>query len=147
MKEEKVVLLIEDNEMVARFLKIVLEKIFYKRFVLSIEIFENGKAAIERIRDIGKDIDLIITDYNLPGENGAKVIEAARRTRAGVPILGVSAKIEQFKLNVREELEKDLFKEENILDGLEGMMFKEICFLGKPFSVSTLMEVLGMLLK
>ncbi len=37
------------------------------------------------------DVDLILTDFQMPGGNGVNLIEAARRTRAALPAILITA--------------------------------------------------------
>ncbi len=43
-------------------------------------------AALERI-SAGEEIDLLITDYLMPGMRGSELVEEARRLRPGLPVL------------------------------------------------------------
>jgi CheY-like chemotaxis protein len=47
----------------------------------------NGRQAIEFIRDANNDLDLLITDMDMPVNTGWEVIEAMRASRPGVPII------------------------------------------------------------
>jgi signal transduction histidine kinase/CheY-like chemotaxis protein len=46
----------------------------------------SGAAALE-VLESGKPVDLLITDYAMPGMTGVQLAEAARRLRPGLPIL------------------------------------------------------------
>jgi CheY-like chemotaxis protein len=46
----------------------------------------SGDDALEVLRD-GRDVDLMITDYAMPGMTGLQLAEAARQLRPGLPIL------------------------------------------------------------
>ena len=46
----------------------------------------SGAAAME-VLESGKPVDLMITDYAMPGMTGVQLAEAARRLRPGLPIL------------------------------------------------------------
>jgi CheY-like chemotaxis protein len=46
----------------------------------------SGAAALEVLQS-GKPVDLLITDYAMPGMTGVQLAEAARKLRPGLPIL------------------------------------------------------------
>ena len=46
----------------------------------------SGAEALDRLRD-GAAIDLVITDYAMPGMTGLQLAEALRRLRPGLPVL------------------------------------------------------------
>lgn len=74
----KQVLLIEDDPLAARLIQSMLEK----QPCVSVEHKNDGRAAIEYIRDCQgpgrRTPDLIITDINIPGYNGLQIIRALR---------------------------------------------------------------------
>jgi CheY-like chemotaxis protein len=48
----------------------------------------NGREAIDVLRDLSQDLDLLITDMDMPVNTGWEVIEAARQHRdEGLPII------------------------------------------------------------
>ena len=49
----------------------------------------DGPAALEILRERG-DIDLLVTDYAMPGMNGVALVLAARELRPGLPALLVT---------------------------------------------------------
>jgi PAS domain S-box-containing protein len=53
----------------------------------------DGPAALEILRERG-DIDLVVTDYAMPGMNGVALVLAARERRPGLPALLVTGYVE-----------------------------------------------------
>ncbi len=52
---------------------------------------DNGEAALELLRgELGRTIDLLVTDLTLPGASGYEVIGEARRLRPELPILAIT---------------------------------------------------------
>ena len=47
----------------------------------------NGKLAIDVLSDLAQELDLLITDMDMPVSTGWDVIEACRRHRADLPII------------------------------------------------------------
>ena len=76
------ILIIDDDEELCLLLKQCLESDGYK-----VHILHNGNGVSKFI----KDIDLVILDIMLPGENGFDVLKKIRNT-SGIPVLMLSAK-------------------------------------------------------
>jgi CheY-like chemotaxis protein len=81
------ILLVEDNQMVAGAIRETLES---KRWV--VETLSDGTAALERIAS-DAHYDLLLLDYKLPGVNGIELVHRARRLahRSRTPIIMFSA--------------------------------------------------------
>ena len=75
------VLLVDDDVLIAMVTTGMLEDLGH-------EVIEanSGDAALAALR-AGQDVDLMITDFAMPGMNGAQLAEAARRLRPDLPIL------------------------------------------------------------
>jgi CheY-like chemotaxis protein len=75
------VLLVDDDVLIAMVTSGMLEDLGH-------EVIEanSGDAALAALR-AGQDVDLMITDFAMPGMNGAQLAEAARRLRPDLPIL------------------------------------------------------------
>jgi PAS domain S-box-containing protein len=75
------VLLVDDDVLIAMVTSGMLEDLGH-------EVIEanSGDAALAAL-SAGQDVDLMITDFAMPGMNGAQLAEAARRLRPDLPIL------------------------------------------------------------
>lgn len=62
----------------------------------------DGKDAVAAIRDDPQAWDLVITDYDMPGMNGADFARAARRLRPDLPILLLTALPRIHKLHQKQ---------------------------------------------
>jgi len=102
-------LVIEDDQRLASFIAKGLGEHGYL-----VEIIHNGEDGLQYLLD--ETFDAVILDIMLPGINGFKVIEAARKKGCGVPILVLSAK---------GELE----------DRVKGLQLGGDDYLVKPFSI------------
>ncbi len=112
MKEmdNHIVFIVDDDEGIREVLKSLLEPRY------SVEVFEHGYDAVERIRQASPRV--VLLDYFLPGENAERVIQAAKKNaKNDIKIIVMSASL---------HIEQDLFK----------MGVSE--FIKKPFTVDTI---------
>jgi len=79
-----VILVVEDEEKIAQFLKKGLEEAGYE-----VEVAANGDDAFELARR--QDFDVVVLDVALPGRSGLEVARDLRQHRRTVPILMLSA--------------------------------------------------------
>jgi len=79
-----VVLVVEDEEKIAQFIRRGLLEAGYE-----VEVLSNGEAAFQAARE--KDYDAIVLDVALPGRNGVEVCRSLRQHRRNAPILMLSA--------------------------------------------------------
>ncbi len=88
MSEPERVLLVEDEEHLARGLAFNLEAEGYR-----VEITDRGEAALERLADEDAPaIDLVLLDVMLPGISGFDVVARLRTDESHVPILLLTAR-------------------------------------------------------
>jgi CheY-like chemotaxis protein len=111
---DETILLVEDDEMVRTLAVRALRSVGFR----VIEA-KNGEEALERVRDYGSAIDLVLTDVIMPGMNGRELIETIARTNPGVPYLLMSGYTE------------DVISQ-------HGIAPEDARFLEKPFTPSTL---------
>ncbi len=79
------VLIVEDDESVARFLRQALSEAGYV-----VELVMDGLTALDRAKSLG--YDLILLDRMLPGMNGLEVCRRLRSANVSTPILIITAK-------------------------------------------------------
>jgi CheY-like chemotaxis protein len=87
----------------------------------------NGLEAIERLEDVKTRVDMVITDAVMPKMGGAKLIEAVRARRPGVPVLMVSGYTnKELGLSVKDESTVELlhkpFRSEELLRRVRGLL-------------------------
>ena len=75
------VLLVDDDAMVRQVLAGQLEELGYHVAQAS-----DGLAALARL-DAGEEVDLLVTDFSMPGMNGLLLIDEARHRRPDLPAL------------------------------------------------------------
>lgn len=116
----KKILIVEDEQKIARFLELELE---YEGY--SVEIATNGRDGFEKGKS--PDIDLIILDLMLPGLSGIEVCRRIRQT-SNVPIIMLTAK-------------------DDISDKVTGLDIGADDYMTKPFAVEELLARIRVLLK
>jgi PAS domain S-box-containing protein len=118
------ILLVEDEPLVRNTHRRVLESLGY-----SVELAENGEAALERFRQTPDAWDLILTDQSMPKLSGEDLARAVRELRPTVPVLlctGYSDRLDEEArraLGVRAILQKPIGRDamaEAIRAALEG---------------------------
>lgn len=89
------VLIVEDESIVARNLKIIVEKLGYE--VSGIE--SSGEGAVESAADTGRDLKVILMDITLKGDMDG--IEAARRIQSlhNIPLIYITGNKDQMTIN------------------------------------------------
>lgn len=117
---KKKILIVEDEQKIARFLELELK---YEGY--DVDIANNGREGFEKGKS--SDIDLIILDLMLPGLSG---IEVCRRLRqqSDVPIIMLTAK-------------------DDISDKVTGLDIGADDYMTKPFAVEELLARIRVLLK
>ena len=118
----KTLLLIDDEPMVTDICEMMLKKMGHK--VLTAHSGTEGIKLYEANRN---RIDLIISDFNMPGMNGQEVVDKLRVIDHGVKVV-----LSSGGLSVAEE-------EEAIVRGFNG-------FLKKPYSLNTLNDKIAEIL-
>ncbi len=79
------ILLVEDEEMVRSLARRILDGLGY-----DVTEARNATEALELFREIGEDLDLLLTDVVMPRINGRELAEALREQRPDLPVLFMS---------------------------------------------------------
>ncbi len=82
------VLVVEDDEMVRDYAKLVLSALGYETVMAG-----DGNTAL-RALDENTDIGLLLTDVGLPGMSGPALANEVRRRRPGLPVLFASGSVD-----------------------------------------------------
>ncbi len=118
--DKKKILIVEDEQKIARFLELELK---YEGY--DVVIANNGRDGLEKGR--GEDVELIILDLMLPGLSGIEVCRRLRQT-SDVPIIMLTAK-------------------DDISDKVTGLDIGADDYMTKPFAVEELLARIRVLLK
>lgn len=123
MNKGKVVL-VEDDEMILKSLTFFLKKNNYE-----VVGFDNGLDAIDYVKTNSQEINLVITDLNLPFAGGQQVIHSIKQ-------------IENVKIGIIVLTSSGVEKTE-----LEVFALGADDFISKPFSTAVLMKRIEKLIK
>ena len=77
------ILVVDDDNTLLKFFKIHLNKFFSRVIVV-----KNAREAIEAIKE--KEIDLVITDFNMPRMDGVALLKRVRKHDTAIPVLLIS---------------------------------------------------------
>lgn len=112
MEYTNTILIVDDSEMVVKVLSFMTKKAGYN--VLSAD---DGKTALELLN--GRNIDLVLTDLNMPGMDGIELIKhirASEHYRYTPVVLFVPANEKNRKETIETSGATTLFDKENIKD-------------------------------
>jgi CheY-like chemotaxis protein len=82
----KRILVADDNEQFRRSLVMLFDQAGY-----SVEEAENGKHALARVKTTGGQVDLLITDLQMPDMDGLQLLTEVKRVDPQLPVLAVSS--------------------------------------------------------
>jgi PAS domain S-box-containing protein len=108
------VLVVDDEADVRQVAEEMLETLGF-----AVEIAEDGRRAVERLRQNPGRIDLVLLDLTMPGPDGAATLRELRRVRADLPAILMSGYVENDAVTGFEDM------------GIAG-------FVQKPFRLATL---------
>jgi two-component system response regulator VicR len=115
MNRDKKILIIEDDELMVKILKFILNKEGYQ-----LSVIKDGLSAVEQIHSINPD--MVITDLLLPYKSGLEVIRFVKENFEKIPIIVLSALGEEehsvsevFKLGADDFIAKPFNPNELVL--------------------------------
>ncbi len=122
-KEPKTILFVEDSPTMRRIIANSLRQVGFEEIIEA----ENGVDALEKLE--GKEIDLVVTDWNMPEMNGAELVKTLREmpAYAEVPIIMITTRgvkddvIAAMKLGVNGYIVKP-FTPEILQEKLKSVM-------------------------
>lgn len=117
------ILVVEDEEKLAHYLKRALEEVGY-----AVEIISNGKDALYFIETCHQEIDAIILDILLPDTSGFQICKEIRKQHITTPILMLTAKDQEA-------------------DKITGLDIGADDYMTKPFSLQELLARVRSLLR
>lgn len=116
-------LIIEDEESIARVLKKALE-----REAFAVDYLTNGETALRRLEMNSRDYDLVILDLMLPGKSGLEICRELRAQKISIPILVLTAR-------------------NDLNDKVAALEFGADDYLTKPFSIQELVARIRAILR
>jgi two-component system response regulator CpxR len=120
MKPKRTILCVDDNEQSLSIRKVLLETRGYR--VLA---FSKGDEALERFKKGG--IDLLLTDLNMPGLDGAKLIQAAKNISPQTPAILLSGKSRLYDHSSQADvfLSKNMHAPADLLERIRVLLIRK----------------------
>ncbi|NNA68863.1 response regulator [Pseudomonas gessardii] len=117
MSAASTILVVEDDAIVRMLIVDVLEELEFK--VLEAE---HAEAALIFLQDSAHGIDLMMTDWGLPGMNGKDLAEKTRTLRPALPILLASGYAENIELPAGVQMIAKPFSIDQLRDKVKTML-------------------------
>ncbi|CAM2740653.1 Response regulator receiver domain-containing protein [Pseudomonas gessardii] len=117
MSAASTILVVEDDAIVRMLIVDVLEELEFK--VLEAE---HAEAALIFLQDSAHGLDLMMTDWGLPGMNGKDLAEKTRTLRPALPILLASGYAENIELPAGVQMIAKPFSIDQLRDKVKTML-------------------------
>lgn len=120
MKPKRTILCVDDNEQSLSIRKVLLETRGYR--VLA---YSKGEEALERFKKGG--IDLLLTDLNMPGLDGAKLIQLAKNISPQTPAILLSGKNRLYDHSSQADvfLSKNMYAPADLLERIRLLLIRK----------------------
>ena len=120
MKPKRTILCVDDNDQSLSIRKVLLETRGYR--VLT---FSKAEEALERFKKGG--VDLLLTDLNMPGMDGAKLIQAAKDISPQTPAILLSGKNRLHDHNSQADvfLSKNMYAPADLLERIRVLLIRK----------------------
>jgi CheY-like chemotaxis protein len=111
------ILVVEDDDIVRMLIVDVLEELEF-----SVLEADDGESALNILGDQSKGIDLMMTDYGLPGMTGSELAGKARELRATLPVLFASGYAENIDVPAGMHVIGKPFSIDQLRDKVKGIL-------------------------
>ncbi len=120
MKPKRTILCVDDNEQSLSIRKILLETRGYR--VLA---YSRADEALERFKRGG--VDLLLTDLNMPGMDGAQLVQAAKTISPQTPAILLSSKNRLHDHNSQADifLSKNMYAPADLLERIRVLLIRK----------------------
>ena len=95
---KKRIMVIDDTKPI----RILFLKTFEKKYEIWLE--ERGREALVTYKELDQEIDLLIVDYDMPELNGYQVIRLFRRLSKDLPVIVVSGRLMEYRIEKLRKL-------------------------------------------
>ncbi len=120
MKPKKTILCVDDNEQALSIRKIILETRGYRVLACN-----NGEMALEAFRRGG--IDLVLTDLNMPGVDGPRLIEEIKNISPQTPAVLISGRTKIYERDTLADLflSKGMYEPAELLERIRLLLVRK----------------------
>lgn len=120
MRPKRTILCVDDNEQALSIRKLMLETRGYRVLACT-----NGHHALELFKQGG--VDLVLSDLQMPGLDGAELVEKIKQLSAATPAILFSGKIRAYDKDMRADifLPKGMYAPIELLERIRIMLVKK----------------------
>ena len=120
MRPKRTILCVDDNEQALSIRKLMLETRGYRVMACN-----NGQQALELFKQGG--VDLVLSDLQMPGLDGAELVEKIKQISATTPAILFSGKIRAYDKDMRADifLPKGMYAPIELLERIRIMLVKK----------------------
>lgn len=120
MRPKRTILCVDDNEQALSIRKLMLETRGYRVLACS-----NGHHALEVFKQGG--VDLVLSDLQMPGLDGAELVDRIKEISAGTPAILFSGKTRVYEKDMRADifLPKGMYAPIELLERIRLMLVKK----------------------
>jgi DNA-binding response OmpR family regulator len=120
MKPKRTILCVDDNEQSLSIRKVMLETRGYR-----VAAFSRGEEAFEHFLKGG--VDLVITDFLMPGLDGVALIERIKEVSPATPTILLSSKARAYEGSMRADvfLAKGMFAPADLLERIRILLVRK----------------------
>ncbi|MBZ5508399.1 MAG: response regulator [Acidobacteriia bacterium] len=120
MRPKRTILCVDDNEQALSIRKLMLETRGYRVLACS-----NGQHALEVFKQGG--VDLVLSDLQMPGLDGAELVDRIKEISAGTPAILFSGKTRVYEKDMRADifLPKGMYAPIELLERIRLMLVKK----------------------
>jgi len=120
MRPKRTILCVDDNEQALSIRKLMLETRGYRVLACS-----NGHHALELFKQGG--VDLVLSDLQMPGLDGAELVQKIKEISSDTPAILFSGKIRVYEKDMRADifLPKGMYAPIELLERIRVMLVKK----------------------
>jgi DNA-binding response OmpR family regulator len=120
MKPKKTILCVDDNEQALSIRKIMLETRGYRVLACS-----SGEMALEAFRRGG--VDLVLTDLNMPGVDGPRLVEEIKNISPQTPAVLLSSRTKVYERETLADLflSKGMYEPADLLERIRLLLVRK----------------------
>ena len=120
MKPKRTILCVDDNEQALSIRKVMLETRGYRVITCT-----GGEEALERFKKGG--VDLVLTDFIMPGMDGARLIEEIKHLSPQTPVILLSGKVKIYDRESKADvfLPKGMYAPVELLERIRLLLVRK----------------------
>jgi YesN/AraC family two-component response regulator len=102
-------ILLVDDELDVEFIFHVQFKNWVRKGLVNISFCDNADTALQKIRNKEESFDLVLSDINMPGKDGIKLLDELKKEFEGIAVYIISAYDRKDYITMAKELGADYY--------------------------------------